>query len=106
MELSGGEEQKLAAARAFYKQAGIVFLDEPSSALDPLAEYRLNKAMKEVAKEKTVLSISHRLSTTRDADFIYVMEQGRVVEQGTHEELVSRQGVYAAMWEVQAGRYA
>lgn len=106
VELSGGEEQKLAAARAFYKQAGIVFLDEPSSALDPLAEYRLNKAMKEVAKEKTVLSISHRLSTTRDADYIYVMEQGRVMEQGTHEELVSRKGVYAAMWEVQAGRYA
>lgn len=106
VELSGGEEQKLAAARAFYKEAGIVFLDEPSSALDPLAEYRLNMAMKEVAKEKTVLSISHRLSTTRDADFIYVMEQGRVIEQGTHEELVSRHGVYAAMWEVQAGRYA
>lgn len=106
VELSGGEEQKLAAARAFYKEAGIVFLDEPSSALDPLAEYRLNRAMQEVAKEKTVLSISHRLSTTRDADFIYVMEQGHIIEQGTHEELVTRQGVYAVMWEVQAGRYA
>ncbi len=106
VELSGGEEQKLAAARAFYKEAGIVFLDEPSSALDPLAEYRLNRAMQEVAKEKTVLSISHRLSTTRDADFIYVMEQGHIIEQGTHEELVKRQGVYAVMWEVQAGRYA
>lgn len=106
VELSGGEGQKLAAARAFYKEAGIVFLDEPSSALDPLAEYRLNRAMQEVAKEKTVLSISHRLSTTRDADFIYVMEQGRIIEQGTHEELVTRRGVYAAMWEVQAGRYA
>lgn len=106
VELSGGEEQKLAAARAFYKEAGIVFLDEPSSALDPLAEYCLNRAMQEVAKEKTVLSISHRLSTTRDADFIYVMEQGHIIEQGTHEELVTRQGVYAVMWEVQAGRYA
>lgn len=105
VELSGGEEQKLAAARAFYKEAGIVFLDEPSSALDPLAEYSLNRAMKEVAEEKTVLSISHRLSTTRDADFIYVMEQGRIQEQGTHGELLSRRGIYAAMWEVQAGRY-
>ncbi|MCI8308333.1 MAG: ABC transporter ATP-binding protein [Lachnospiraceae bacterium] len=106
VELSGGEEQKLAVARAFYKEAGVVFLDEPSSALDPLAEYRLNRAMKEVAREKTLLSISHRLSTTRDADIIYVIENGRITEQGTHAELLSRGGVYAAMWEVQAGRYA
>lgn len=105
VELSGGEEQKLAVARAFYKDAGIVFLDEPSSSLDPLAEYQLNEAMKEVAKEKTVLAISHRLSTTRNADLIYVMEQGRVVEQGTHEELAAGKGVYARMWEVQANRY-
>lgn len=106
VELSGGEAQKLAIARAFYKKAGIVFLDEPSAALDPLAEYQLNTAMKEVAREKTVLSISHRLSTTRDADIIYVMEHGRVIEQGNHAELVSLGGVYAAMWKVQAGRYA
>ena len=106
VELSGGEAQKLAIARAFYKEAGIVFLDEPSAALDPLAEYQLNTAMKEVAREKTVLSISHRLSTTRDADIIYVMEHGRVIEQGNHAELVSLGGVYATMWKVQAGRYA
>lgn len=106
VELSGGEAQKLAIARAFYKKAGIVFLDEPSAALDPLAEYQLNTAMKEVAREKTVLSISHRLSTTRDADIIYVMEHGRVIEQGNHAELVSLGGVYAEMWRVQAGRYA
>ena len=105
-ELSGGEAQKLAVARAFYKNAGLVFLDEPSSALDPLAEYQLNQAMKEVAKEKTVLSISHRLSTTRDADIIYVMEHGRVIEQGSHAELLAKGGVYAGMWKVQAGRYA
>lgn len=105
VELSGGEEQKLAVARAFYKDAGIVFLDEPSSALDPLAEYQFNMAMQEVAKEKTVLTISHRLSTTRHADCIFVMEQGAVVEQGSHEQLLSRDGVYAAMWKVQAGRY-
>lgn len=105
-ELSGGEAQKLAVARAFYKDAGLVFLDEPSSALDPLAEYQLNQAMKEVAKEKTVLSISHRLSTTRDADVIYVMEHGCVIEQGSHAELLAKGGVYAGMWKVQAGRYA
>ncbi len=105
VELSGGERQKLAVARAFYKNAGVVFLDEPSSSLDPLAEYQLNEAMKEVAKEKTVLLISHRLSTTRNADIIYVMEQGEVVEQGTHEELAAGEGVYARMWSVQANRY-
>lgn len=105
-DLSGGEAQKLAVARAFYKNAGLVFLDEPSAALDPIAEYQLNRAMKEVAKEKTVLSISHRLSTTRGADVIYVMEQGRVIERGSHAELLAKGGVYATMWEVQASRYA
>lgn len=105
-DLSGGEAQKLAVARAFYKDAGLVFLDEPSAALDPIAEYQLNRAMKDVAKEKTVLSISHRLSTTRDADVIYVMEQGHVIEQGSHGELLKLGGVYAAMWEAQASRYA
>ena len=105
-DLSGGEAQKLAVARAFYKDAGVGFLDEPSAALDPIAEYQLNRAMKEVAKEKTVLSISHRLSTTRDADVIYVMEQGHVIEQGSHGELLKQGGVYATMWEAQASRYA
>lgn len=106
VELSGGEEQKLAVARAFFKDAGIVFLDEPSAALDPLAEYQLNVvAMREVARDKTVLTISHRLSTTRDADCIYVMEKGQVVEQGSHEKLVAAEGVYAAMWNAQAGQY-
>lgn len=104
-ELSGGEAQKLAVARAFYKNAGLVFLDEPSAALDPIAEYQLNQVMKEVAKEKTVLSISHRLSTTREADIIYVMEHGCVIEQGNHAELLSKNGVYATMWKVQAGQY-
>lgn len=104
-ELSGGEAQKLAVARAFYKDAGLVFLDEPSAAMDPIAEYQLNQAMKEVAKEKTVLSISHRLSTTREADIIYVMEHGCVIEQGNHAELLSKNGVYATMWKVQASQY-
>ena len=105
-DLSGGEAQKLAVARAFYKDAGLVLLDEPSAALDPIAEYQLNRAMKEVAEEKTVLSISHRLSTTRDADVIYVMEQGQVIEQGSHKDLLVQGGVYATMWQAQASRYA
>lgn len=105
VELSGGEQQKLAVARAFYKDAGVVFLDEPSAALDPIAEYQLNEAMKEVSGDKTLFMISHRLSATRNADCIYVMEGGRIIEQGNHDALVSADGVYAAMWNVQANQY-
>lgn len=105
-ELSGGEEQKLAVSRAFYREAGLLMLDEPSSALDPIAEYELNKAMNEVAKEKNVLFISHRLSTTRTADKIYVMDSGQIVEKGTHQKLLEQKGVYAKMWNAQAQRYS
>ena len=80
-------------------------MDEPSSALDPIAEYELNRAMKRAAKGKTVFYISHRLSTTRDADRILMLENGRIVEEGTHESLLAQNGRYAEMWRVQAGRY-
>ena len=105
VNLSGGESQKLAIARVFYKNAGLMILDEPSSALDPIAEYQLNHAMLEATKDKTVIFISHRLSTTRLADRIIMLEEGRIVEQGSHEELLSRNGKYAQMWKVQAGAY-
>ena len=105
MDLSGGESQKLAIARVFYRKAGLMILDEPSSALDPIAEYQLNHAMLSATKDKTVIFISHRLSTTRLADRIIMLEQGRIVEQGTHSELLERDGKYAQMWRVQAGAY-
>jgi len=105
VNFSGGESQKIAISRAFYKNADILIMDEPSSALDPLAEYELNKAMESAAEGKTVFYISHRLSTTRDADRILMLENGRVVEEGTHESLLKLDGKYAAMWRVQAGRY-
>ena len=79
IDLSGGESQKLAIARAFYKDARIVILDEPSSALDPIAEYQLNKTMLQAAEGKSVVFISHRLSTTRHANRIYMMEHGRKI---------------------------
>ncbi len=105
VNLSGGESQKVAIARAFYKQADILIMDEPSSALDPIAEYNLNKAMEEAAQNKTVFYISHRLSTTRDADRIVMLEKGRIIEEGTHQELLQKNGQYAKMWHAQAGKY-
>lgn len=106
INLSGGEAQKVAIARTLYRKQNLIIMDEPSSALDPLAEYRLNQELNEIAKDKTVIFISHRLSTVRDADCIYMMEKGRIVESGTHEELLMRDGKYAAMWKIQAGLYA
>jgi ATP-binding cassette subfamily B protein len=105
VDFSGGESQKVAISRAFYKNADILIMDEPSSALDPIAEYELNKAMESAAKGKTVFYISHRLSTTRDADRIIMLERGRIIEEGTHTELLARKGKYAEMWNAQAGKY-
>ena len=105
VNLSGGESQKVAIARAFYKQADILIMDEPSSALDPIAEYNLNKAMHAAAENKTVFYISHRLSTTRDADRIIMLENGRIIEEGTHAVLIEQNGKYAKMWHAQAGKY-
>lgn len=105
INFSGGESQKIAISRAFYKDADMLIMDEPSSALDPLAEYELNKAMESAAEGKTVFYISHRLSTTRDADRILMLENGRIVEEGDHDSLLKLGGKYAEMWKVQAGRY-
>lgn len=103
--LSGGESQKVAVSRAFYKNCPYVIMDEPSANLDPIAEYNLNKSMMEAAKDKTVIFISHRLSTTRNADRIYVVENGEIVESGTHEELMDLDGKYAYMFNLQAEKY-
>ena len=103
--LSGGEAQKVAVSRAFYKKCPYVIMDEPSANLDPIAEYNLNKSMMDAAKDKTVIFISHRLSTTRHADRIYVMENGEIVESGTHEQLMALRGKYAYMFELQAEKY-
>lgn len=103
--LSGGESQKVAVARAFYKDCPYVILDEPSANLDPVAEYNLNQAMIEAAKHKTVIFISHRLSTTVNADKIYVMENGGIIESGSHHELMEMDGTYAYMFKLQAEKY-
>jgi ATP-binding cassette subfamily B protein len=103
--LSRGEEQKIAISRVFYKSCHVVILDEPSSALDPLIEYELNQKMMDVANKKTVIFISHRLSTTRNADKIFMLENGTIIEEGTHEELMSLKGKYAEMFNMQAEKY-
>lgn len=105
VSLSGGESQKVAIARVLYKNSQLIILDEPSSALDPIAEYNLNIAMHKMAMNKSVIYISHRLSTTRHADRIYMLENGSIIESGTHRELLKLKGKYAAMWKAQAGRY-
>lgn len=103
--LSGGESQKIVIARAFYKNCPYVILDEPSANLDPVAEYNLNCAMMEAAAHKTVIFISHRLSTTINADRIFVMENGRIIESGSHDELMKKNGTYAYMFNLQAEKY-
>ncbi len=103
--LSGGEGQKAAIARMFMRDMPIAILDEPSSALDPIAEYRLNKSMLRNAENQAVILISHRLSTTKDADRIILLENGSIAESGTHNELLANCGTYAEMWNVQAEKY-
>lgn len=105
MGLSGGEAQKIAIARVFARKPDIVILDEPSSALDPIAEYRMYQNMLNASEGETVIFISHRLSATRDADRIYLFENGTIIEQGSHDELLARGGTYAEMWKLQAQNY-
>ena len=105
LSLSGGEGQKVAVARAFYKDCPFAILDEPSANLDPVSEYSLNEAMSRAARDKTVIFISHRLSTTVMADVIYMLENGEIVESGSHEELMAKNGKYAYMFRLQAEKY-
>lgn len=103
--LSGGESQKIAIARVFARDYPIMIMDEPSSALDPVAEYNLNRSILEHTADKTVIFISHRLSTTRIAHRIYMFDTGSLVEAGSHEELMAKDGKYAEMFRVQSEKY-
>ena len=103
--LSGGEFQKIAVARVFAKQSSIAILDEPSSALDPISEYEMFENMMKACADKTVIFISHRLSSAVSADVIYLLEQGEIIETGTHKELMEKGGKYAEMFEKQSKQY-
>ena len=105
VNLSGGESQKVAIARIFAKPYDLVIMDEPSSALDPIAEYELNHTILEYAQDKTVVFISHRLSTTRMADRILMFADGKLIESGSHDELMAKNGKYAEMFKLQAEKY-
>ena len=101
LKLSGGEKQRIAIARAMLKQPAILIFDEATSSLDSATEQAIQETLKEVARNHTTLVIAHRLSTIVDADRILVLEQGRIIEQGSHQQLLVQQGRYAHMWELQ-----
>ena len=104
LKLSGGEKQRVAIARALLKNPSILVFDEATSALDSQAEQAIQSQLREIARTRTTLIIAHRLSTIADADQILVLEQGRIVERGTHASLLAIRGLYAQMWERQQAR--
>jgi len=104
-QLSGGEWQKIALARAFMRDASLLILDEPTSSLDPQAEYEVFARFRELTQGKSAIFISHRFSTVRLANRILVLENGGIRESGTHEELLALEGRYAELFSLQAEAY-
>ncbi len=101
LKVSGGEKQRIAIARVLLKRSPILIFDEATSALDSQSEKAILTALRELATGHTSLVIAHRLSTVTDADLIVVLQQGRVVEQGNHQQLLTQQGYYAELWALQ-----
>ena len=103
--LSGGETQKIAVARTFVKDAPMKIFDEPSSALDPIAEYELFQNIMKEGSDHTMLFISHRLSSVKNCDKVFMLEKGHLIEEGAHDELIAADGSYAQMYKKQAMNY-
>ena len=106
VEISGGEAQKIAIARSLYKDAPFVIMDEPTSALDPVAEYEIYQRFDQMVEGKTSIYISHRMSSCRFCDNIIVFDEGKIVEQGSHDQLMNNEGLYRELWNAQAQYYA
>ena len=102
LKLSGGEKQRVAIARTLLKDPPILFLDEATSALDNTTERDIQSALDAASENRTTLIIAHRLTTVTGADKIIVLNEGRVTEEGTHKQLLAREGLYAALWQEQA----
>ena len=103
--LSGGELQKIGVARAFARQCSIKIFDEPSSALDPISEYYLFDSIRNNCKMNTIIFISHRLSSVQNADWVFLLEEGTIKEEGSHNTLMKQKGIYADMYTKQAENY-
>ena len=97
--LSGGEQQRIAIARAFLKDSPIVLLDEATAFADPENEHLIQRALRDLSSGKTTLMIAHRMNTIKDADKILVLDKGKIAEEGTHDELMNKNGIYKKMWD-------
>lgn len=105
VEFSGGENQKLGIARIIYRNTDIIVMDEPTAALDPLSEEALYKIIEEISRNKTVIIVSHRLSCVKNMDRILYFENGNIIEDGNHKDLMLKNGKYAQMFKLQSSQY-
>lgn len=105
VKLSGGRRQRVAIARAFLKNAPILILDEATSQLDSVTEMKIQDSLKELMRNKTTIVIAHRLSTLLHMDRILVFDKGRIIEDGTHKQLIANNGAYKKLWDTQVGGF-
>lgn len=105
MDLSGGEWQRVALARGYFRKSQLIVLDEPTASIDPIEENRVCQSFSSVTKSKTTILITHRLGSTKMADIVIVMDKGRIVQTGSHEELMREEGLYKSLYTSQAKWY-